>query len=216
MIFLIFSLVFFQNCRTYPLPPEKKLGMDYFPLKLIYEIQNRENLSFLELHSPKFKNSDLEELPPMPELEILSISRSNLTYLKHFTKTKYPNLTTIYANHTFISSLDLEDWKDPPPLDKLFLNDTKITDLAWTQNFSKIRRLSIEDNKITDISMLALQKNLVELWLGGTQVNSIEPLLGTNSLNYIGIDGLNIPEQAIKNFQKSMPYVKIVRRSPIF
>lgn len=204
------------QCKTYNVPADKKLGMEYFPLKLIYEIQTRENLSFLELHAPEFKNSDIEELPPMPELEILSISRSNISYLKHFTKSKYPNLATVYANQTFISNADLEDWRDAPNLDKLFLNNTKITDLTWTQNFPRIRRLSLEDNEIEDLSMLALQKNLVELWIGGTKIKSIEPLNGMNSLNYIGIDGLDIPEEEIRKFQKSMPYVKIVRRSPIF
>jgi Leucine-rich repeat (LRR) protein len=209
-------LILLLSCRTSSHPEPKNLGEKYFPLDLVNELLGEGNVKYLELHDLEFKNSDLAKLPALPELEILSISRSNLTNLKIFTRSKYPNLYTIYANDTAIVDEDLMNWEDPPEITKFFINSTNVSQVEWTRQFPRLRQLNLEENKIQDISALKENRNLIEVWLGGTNVNTLDPLLGMDSLNYIGIDRLPISENDLENFQKQMKYVKLVRRSPIF
>jgi len=181
----------------------------------VEEIPLRMGLSWneirhLELHDSGFSDADLIRLPPMQNLEFLSLGSTNIRSLEYLDKSRYPKLFTLYLENTPITDRSLEEWKNPPVITKLFLSGTNITHLKWISKFPKLRHLNIERTNISSLEGLENCHDLINLWMGRTKVGDLTPLFHKKNLVYVSVDNLWIRRRHLKEFRRSNPYVKIV------
>ncbi|WCL47558.1 hypothetical protein [Leptospira sp. GIMC2001] len=217
LFFVLIAYAFFiVGCSKSIEPRNVSFYGEYFDLELLIMNPERNKIQILELHAKEFNNKDLEKLPSLPELSILSIRGTQISELKSLSITKFPKLATILANETNLDDAGILNWQNPPVLTKLNFANTKIQNPTWLALFPKLRNLNIENTGVASINEIINCPDLVNLWLADTSVVSIKPLYSLQNLNYVSIDSLPIPDEELKEFRKELPYAKLVRRGSIF
>ena len=79
-------------------------------------------------------------------------------------------------------------------LKKLSLNNTKLTGISFLQGLSNLTQLSLSDNQITDISFLQGLSNLTQLYLISNQIKDISFLQGLSKLKMLDLRNNQIKE----------------------
>lgn len=118
---------------------------------------------------------------------------------------KLSELTDIRVNSTKLQTLEaLKNLN----LSNLSLEENEITDISVVSNMSNLERLDLENNKITDIKPISKLEKLVTLYLYGNPISDITPLKNNGS-----IEALLIQKTDVSNIEilKSMPNLHRLR-----
>ncbi|MBK9502771.1 MAG: hypothetical protein IPO06_26005 [Leptospiraceae bacterium] len=72
--------------------------------------------------------------------------------------------------------------------------------------------MDIRNTFVTELNEISSAKKLIDLYIGGTKIQSLKPLATLKDLTFLEIDDTSIEEQEISDLRKALPYLKIVRR----
>uniref|UniRef100_A0ABS3ISM7 Cell wall-binding repeat-containing protein n=1 Tax=Bifidobacterium asteroides TaxID=1684 RepID=A0ABS3ISM7_9BIFI len=137
---------------------------------------------------------DLSELKDLVDLETLDLSKNPIVYgLSQLgNKTNLKSLTVDGNGTQFIDGLSAVG--SFTSLTKLSLKNQKLTDISALSNLDKLTELNLENNKISDVTPLGNLSALKSLILNHNNIKDITPLLGSLSLSD---RGLNVDDQLI-------------------
>jgi len=145
----------------------------------------------LDLSDKGLSDSDIVPLKHMKNLEVLKLSRNQISDL-----TPLSGLTSL----TVLFLYDNKRISDLTPLSKLTnltnlsLYDNRISDLSPLSNLTNLARLNLNDNKISDLSSLKNLVNLTELGLRYNQVSDLKPLSGLTNLKKLSLGNNQISD----------------------
>jgi internalin A len=151
-----------------------------------------------------------------PYGELIKVSYHRYTSIS----LNYLGLKVIPPFHNLLSlkSLDLSSnkiidislLKKSNTMKSLDLSYNDIYDLSPLINLTNLEYLELHYNFIKDISPLGNLSNLKELNLKGNRIDNIEPLKTLNHLEYLFLSNNPIPQEQIKELQKTLPDCEIV------
>lgn len=90
-------------------------------------------------------------------------------------------------------------------LDNLSLMDNDITDVTVLAGLGGLDTLNLSGNRVTDISPLSELTGLRTLYLDGNPVKDFSPLYGLSHLNTLSIKGTGIDKEALAQLSAALP-----------
>ena len=138
----------------------------------------------LDLSEMGLSNSEITPLRHMKNLEVLKLSRNQISDLTPLSGLKSLTVLFLYDNKRIS---DLTPLSNLTNLIDLSLYDNQISDLSPLSNLTNLIKLALDDNKISDLSPLKNLVNLTELGLRYNQVSDLKPLSGLTKLQKLSL-----------------------------
>lgn len=140
------------------------------------ENQNLEILAFYECSVKTIENDAFVNLPKLKELRI---TINNLTQIQKKVFNNLP-IRTLALSGNQISQIEKLSFANLPNLEYLFLDNNNLSEFnvpEFVTNLSKLKRLWLHQNKISEITNYMLEglTNLSVLNLGFNRISQIEP-----------------------------------------
>ncbi len=126
-------------------------------------------------------------------------------------------LRELSVSRTLVSDAGVAHLIGLSELSSLSLPDTQVTDagLAHLRVLTKLKALGLSKTQVTDAGLTHLEglTELGILWLDHARVsdNGLSHLTGLNKLWVISLDGTQVTDAGVKDIQRALPKVKIVR-----
>lgn len=202
----------FPNLETLDTGPRGTEISDLMPLR------NLKRLKRLEIPNSKITNIEyLTRLPHLTALNLKGNSVTDLTYLPYMSPIY--QLALDYQGPDYITDIEPMKYMSES-LQNLTLQGNKITDISPLAHFHALQYLSIRDNRITDISALDNKTLLAGLEMSINRITDISPLDNNTSLSVIYADHNNISdisplENLYKITQVSFKHNNISDISPV-
>ena len=117
----------------------------------------------------------------------------------------------IFTNTRGLNDLDLKTFTEQDTLDYcqinsieyknvilLSLDSNKLTDISGVKIFENLIQLNLEHNKITDISVIKNLNKLKNLYLYNNQIKDISVIQYLNNLEFLHIENLELESDQVK------------------
>jgi internalin A len=218
------------NLSYYDVPPRgvtQRGGVS--PFKNIEPLSSLTNLTYLDLSGSYVSN--IEPIKNLRNLQHLDISYD--TNVTDFEPLKgLINLATLDVSETLISNIeplkglnnleslslhnnqvsDLKPLKGLTNLLRLYLSTTQVSDLEPIRGLTRLQTLYLSNTQVSDLKPLKELINLQSLRLENTPIYNLEPLRELKYLRYLHISKCsNISDEQVKELQKALPKLEIVR-----
>ena len=149
----------------------------------ISALADHEALSYLYLDGNKI--SDISVLGSCPNLTWLQLSDNEISTIDPLKDCK--QLKYLYINKNQLTGLS--GLENAIKLETLHAAENNISDLSSLTNCTVLREVFVNDNSISDIGVLAKSaKSLKRLSFNNNSVSDISPLKGTIELDHLGFD----------------------------
>ena len=191
----------------------KHLSIDNTEANNLKALEKLQNLRYLSADNTKIDTQQFEDFIELKK-DILLIYQSkeliswwtNLSpswkaiFTDHMHWTQKPNVESLHKLIQ-IRSLEIKENRlvnSLSPLAKLKhlrkikINDTKITDVSPIKNLSYLREVDFSRNPIGELSSLQYLTNLEFIYLNNTPINNLEWLIGLSQLKILDISGTEI------------------------
>ena len=145
----------------------------------------------LDLSEKGLSNSEIVPLKYMKNLEVLNLSRNQISDLTPLFGLKSLKVLFLYDNKRIS---DLTPLSKLTNLTDLSLYDNRISDLSPLSNLTNLIKLTLNDNQISDLSPLKNLVNLTELGLRYNQVSDLKPLSGLMNLKKLSLSNNQISD----------------------
>lgn len=140
-----------------------------------------------------------DTIPPMPSLEILDFSRSELTSLTDLDR--FPNIVDLRIESTAVS--DIKEIEKFTALEELSLDSTKVSDLSALKGLKNLKSLNISELDASVLGKLPYLNNLELLWLVDMGLKEVPNASQTPNLKELELGRNNIESlEGVKAFKK--------------
>jgi len=139
----------------------------------------------LDLSEMGLSNSEIAPLKHMKNLEVLDLSRNQISDLSPLSGLTSLKVLFLYDNKRVS---DLSPLSKLTNLTNLSIYDNRISDLSPLSGLTNLTKLALGYNRISDLSPLKKLVNLTELGLRENQISDLEPLSGLANLKRLSLD----------------------------
>jgi Leucine-rich repeat (LRR) protein len=116
----------------------------------------------------------------------------------------------IILNDKDLTNEDIEPLMHMAYLQKLELNNNQITDITVLKETPSLRNLSLAGNRIEDIGVLRNMGFIRELDLSGNQITDIRPLRGLTTLLTLDLSGNPLDEKQINELKDALTLCTVI------
>ncbi len=165
----------------------------------ISSLTDKENLAYLYLNNNLI--TDITSLGTCKNLSNVQLNDNQITSLSPLT-TASPYLREIHVNRNKLTSLTgLENLLN---LDHIEASDNELTDIAGLVNATLLKYVNLNQNEISDISILSKSaKNLVYVYFNNNNVSDLSPLKDATSITHLSFDYNEVTSlEAISNMKE--------------
>jgi hypothetical protein len=175
------------------------------------------NLEVLDLGNTSVKGAGLAHLKDLKSLQVLYLGHTRVTDagLEHLRNLQ--DLKKVDLQSTLLTGSGLVHLVSLKKLETLLVGGTRIGDaeLACVQRLESLKELELDDTAIGDAGLIHLAglPNLFKLDLRRTRVTDagLAHLKGSVSLRYLYLYGTSVTNEAVADFQREMPAVKVLK-----
>ena len=148
--------------------------------------------------SPNFKNSDLEKIKGMKNLQLIDLGSTGVSVIKSDTFKGLDQLIEIALDDNKLYEIPDNAFVTNTSLKWLHLNGTEISELNFLQGLDNLESLYADDNRLNNISGLKYTPNLKMLDLSGNNLTDVKEVS-----NLVKLDTLRLNRNRITSLDVS-------------